>query len=46
MGDCMIDGVIVKPLKQFPDERGKVMHMLKATDELFEKFGIYNDYFR
>ena len=35
----MIDGVIVKPLKIIPDERGKVMHMMKCTDENFEKFG-------
>ena len=36
---AMIEGVVVKPLKQFTDERGKLMHMLKASDELFEKFG-------
>ena len=35
----MIDGTLVVPLKQIPDERGKVMHMLKATDSHFEKFG-------
>ncbi len=35
----MIDGVGVHPLKQIPDERGKVMHMLKATDPHFERFG-------
>ena len=35
----MIDGVAVHPLKQIPDERGKVMHMLKATDPHFERFG-------
>ncbi len=35
----MISGVVVKPLKQFPDERGKVMHMVRSTDEVFEKFG-------
>lgn len=34
-----IDGVEIIPLKQIPDERGKVMHMLKATDKHFEKFG-------
>ena len=37
--DRMIEGVIVHPLKQIPDERGKVMHMLKATDPHFERFG-------
>src|SRR3972149_8553359 len=35
----MIDGVEIIPLKQIPDERGKVMHMLKATDPHFIKFG-------
>ena len=35
----MIDGVRVLPLKQIPDERGKVMHMLRADDAHFEKFG-------
>ena len=35
----MIDGVGIYPLKQIPDERGKVMHMLKATDPHFERFG-------
>lgn len=35
----MIDGVLVIPLKQIPDERGKIMHMLRADDSHFEKFG-------
>lgn len=35
----MIDGVKVVPLRQIADERGKVMHMLKATDEHFVGFG-------
>ena len=35
----MIDGVIVKPLKKIPDERGTVMHMLRADSPEFEKFG-------
>ena len=35
----MIDGVLIMPLKQIPDERGKVMHMLRADDKHFEKFG-------
>ncbi|MBI3332989.1 MAG: dTDP-4-dehydrorhamnose 3,5-epimerase family protein [Candidatus Omnitrophica bacterium] len=35
----MIDGVSIHSLKQIPDERGKVMHMLKNTDPHFEKFG-------
>lgn len=35
----MIDGVKVKPLKVIPDERGRLMEMLRADDEMFEKFG-------
>ncbi|HLY63865.1 MAG TPA: dTDP-4-dehydrorhamnose 3,5-epimerase family protein [Terriglobia bacterium] len=35
----MIHGVLVHPLKQIPDERGKVMHMLRADDPHFENFG-------
>ena len=35
----MIDGVVVKPLRRIPDERGFVMHMLRADDPEFEKFG-------
>ena len=35
----MIDGVHVHPLRQIPDERGKVMHMLRSDDPHFEVFG-------
>lgn len=35
----MIDGVLIKPLRQIPDERGKIMHMVRADDPHFEKFG-------
>lgn len=35
----MIDGVKIVPLRQIVDERGKIMHMLKATDEHFVGFG-------
>jgi dTDP-4-dehydrorhamnose 3,5-epimerase len=35
----MIEGVKIIPLKQIVDERGKIMHMLKSTDEHFIKFG-------
>ena len=35
----MIDGVIVTPLKQIFDERGKVMHMLREDSSLFSRFG-------
>jgi len=35
----MIDGVIIKPLKKIPDERGMIMHMLRNDDPEFVKFG-------
>jgi len=35
----MIEGVVVKGLAVIPDERGRVMHMLKITDDEFERFG-------
>lgn len=35
----MIDGVVVKPLRRIPDERGFIMHMLRADDPDFERFG-------
>lgn len=35
----MIDGVLVKKLKIIPDERGKLMEMLRCDDEAFEEFG-------
>lgn len=35
----MVEGVIIEPLKQIADERGKVMHMLRADSPLFTQFG-------
>lgn len=35
----MIDGVSVKKLKVIPDERGRVMEILRADDDIFRKFG-------
>ncbi len=35
----MIKDVLIKPLSQIADERGKVMHMLRADDPHFENFG-------
>jgi dTDP-4-dehydrorhamnose 3,5-epimerase len=35
----MIDGVKITPLRQILDERGKVMHMLRADAPGFEGFG-------
>ena len=35
----MIEGVRITPLSQIVDERGKVMHMLRADSPVFESFG-------
>ena len=35
----MIEGVKITPLKQFFDERGKVMHMLSRESSAFSEFG-------
>ncbi|MBN1381950.1 MAG: dTDP-4-dehydrorhamnose 3,5-epimerase family protein [Deltaproteobacteria bacterium] len=35
----MIHGVKVKTLKVIPDERGRLMEILRADDEMFETFG-------
>ncbi len=35
----MIEGVRTTPLKQFIDERGKVMHMLREDSDIFDRFG-------
>ncbi len=35
----MIDGVKVKSLHVIPDERGKLMEILRSDDDLFERFG-------
>lgn len=35
----MIDGVKVKQLKVIPDERGRLMEILRIDDDLFDRFG-------
>jgi len=35
----MIDGVVIKQLKVIPDERGRLMEILRADDDFFHKFG-------
>ena len=35
----LVEGVVITPLKQIPDERGRVMHMLRCDDPEFEQFG-------
>ncbi len=39
MSNDNIAGVVVKPLKKIPDERGCIYHMLRCDDPVFEKFG-------
>lgn len=35
----MIDGIIITPLKIIPDNRGRVMHMLRNDSKIFKSFG-------
>jgi dTDP-4-dehydrorhamnose 3,5-epimerase len=35
----MISGVTITPLRQIPDERGKIMHMLREDAPIFDRFG-------
>ncbi|MBN1755895.1 dTDP-4-dehydrorhamnose 3,5-epimerase family protein [bacterium] len=35
----MIDGVFVKELKVIPDERGRLMEIIRCDEECFRKFG-------
>ncbi|MGO9139121.1 MAG: dTDP-4-dehydrorhamnose 3,5-epimerase family protein [Syntrophales bacterium] len=35
----MIEGVMVKKLKVIPDERGRLMEILRIDDEMYKKFG-------
>ncbi|BDG07186.1 dTDP-4-dehydrorhamnose 3,5-epimerase family protein [Anaeromyxobacter paludicola] len=39
MAQKLIDGVRVKQLKVIPDERGRLMEMLRRDDEVFLEFG-------
>ncbi len=38
-GERAIEGVQVIPLRRIPDERGTILHMLKATDPHYQQFG-------
>src|SRR3989338_4253487 len=35
----MIEGVNVKKLKVIPDERGRLMEILRSDDDIFKEFG-------
>lgn len=39
MSRGLIQGVRTKPLRMLPDERGRLMEMLRSDDEIFVKFG-------
>lgn len=39
MGTSRIEGANVIPLRRIPDERGTIMHMLRADDPHFQQFG-------
>jgi len=39
MAQKLIEGVRVKPLRAIPDERGRLMEMLRRDDEIFLEFG-------
>ena len=36
----MIDGVAVHPLRRIPDDRGTIMHMLRADDPHFDRWDV------
>ncbi|MBI3317896.1 MAG: dTDP-4-dehydrorhamnose 3,5-epimerase family protein [Candidatus Omnitrophica bacterium] len=38
-GQRLIEGVKVKPLQVIPDDRGRLMEILRSDDSLFERFG-------
>ncbi|MGQ9464646.1 MAG: polysaccharide biosynthesis C-terminal domain-containing protein [bacterium] len=38
-GKKLIEGVQIKKLKLLPDERGRLMEILRSDDEIYEKFG-------
>lgn len=37
--DSLVEGVKVKELKALPDDRGKLMEILRSDEPMFEKFG-------
>jgi dTDP-4-dehydrorhamnose 3,5-epimerase len=39
VSNLLIAGVKLKPLKVIPDERGRLMEILRCDEELYEKFG-------
>lgn len=39
MTEVKIDGVVTKRLKVIPDERGRLMEILRSDEEIFKNFG-------
>ncbi len=39
LGSKVVEGVVVTPLRQICDERGKILHMLRSDSPLFKQFG-------
>lgn len=39
MPQKLIEGVVVKPLRVIPDERGRLMEILRCDEAIYEKFG-------
>ena len=35
----MINGVVIKSMRRIPDDRGKILHIMKSSDSEFSKFG-------
>lgn len=35
----MIEGILLRKLDIIPDERGKILHMMRSDDDIYEKFG-------
>ena len=35
----MIKDVIIKKMKKIPDDRGKILHIMKSSDSEYDKFG-------
>ena len=35
----MIEGVQITPMRKIPDDRGRIMHIMKSSDDAYDKFG-------
>lgn len=39
MSQIQIPGVVITPLKRIPDDRGRIMHIVKSSDDIYTQFG-------